>query len=150
MTGTDQEAIGRIDERTILIAERLENMMDHIDKLNKSMYVGNGTESVLVRLSKLEVHQAEQMRLYNEFKKTILEQRPPANESLVEQLVRQQGDALKADDEVKKTEVEIKKTEAERNTLIASKRWEFWLLIATAFTTVFHTLASVIAGIPKP
>ena len=140
MAGSD--LLERIDERTKIIIERLDEVTAHLEKLDKAVFFGNGSKPLLERTGTLEVSGEQLKEQFAQFltqcqecKKVVFAPKPagkPDETSLAETIVKEGA--------------ETKRT-------VVVERWKFFGAIGAAAVLAIPNILALLqtaSQTPKP
>jgi hypothetical protein len=122
------EMLARIDERTAQILNRQDDIFERLDRLDKTVYTGNGTPSLVQRMALMEQQFANFMLVCTDCRKIIYAPKPPEKKEESEKTAAA-AVALAALDEKKTITVE---------------RWKFYTAVATGVIAVLVALVALI------
>jgi hypothetical protein len=136
MTQTDNELLARIDERTETILNRMDDLQDRSDRLDKAVFLGNGQPALMARMSSMETQFAQYLVMCAVCRKIVYAPKP------IEQQTPQQ-----AKDQVTLAQVALAAIEGKKT--ITVEKWKFYGALAAGAFAFLAALVAALSGIIK-
>ncbi len=122
------------------INERTKNIEATVNRLDKTVFTGNGQPPMTERMGALESRFESFLVQCERCQAVVFQPARDDDSSLAEAIVT--------------GATEVKKIDATTRQIALSKRWEFWALIGASvagwMTTILHIIATAALTVPKP